>query len=203
MYKDGRRKNFYDGKGAMEIRPDVKACKKILAQTKLAHFNIVNFSRYLLPFAKQLGVTISADLQDVVSADDEYRKEYVRYADVLFFSAANFSDPTPLMMKFLESHSERIIIVGMGERGCGLATRNGVRFFSALDLFGPVIDTNGAGDALAVGFLSSYFMDGFSLEDSVLRGQIAARCRCAVKASSSVLITRKKLDDAFRELKRK
>ena len=25
MYKDGRRKNFYDGKGAMDIRPDVKS----------------------------------------------------------------------------------------------------------------------------------------------------------------------------------
>jgi sugar/nucleoside kinase (ribokinase family) len=53
----------------------------------------------------------------------------------------------------------------------------------------PVIDTNGAGDGLAVGFLSSYVLDGYSVEDSVRCGQIAARYTCTQKASSSQLIT--------------
>ncbi len=61
----------------------------------------------------------------------------------------------------------------------------------------PVIDTNGAGDALAVGFLSSYVLDGYSLEDSIRRGQIAARYTCTQKASSANLITRDSLDRYF------
>jgi sugar/nucleoside kinase (ribokinase family) len=53
----------------------------------------------------------------------------------------------------------------------------------------PVIDTNGAGDGLAVGFLSSYVLGGYSLADAIRRGQIAARYTCTQKASSAHLIS--------------
>jgi sugar/nucleoside kinase (ribokinase family) len=36
------------------------------------------------------------------------------------------------------------------------------------------IDTNGAGDSLAVGFLVSRVLEGSSLEESIRRGQITA-----------------------------
>ena len=127
IYKDGKRKNFYDGKGSMNIKPDIVAFRKILQRTHLAHFNIVNWSRYLLPVAKALGVTIACDLQDIVEANDAYRKDYVEFADVLFFSAVNYEDPTPLMKKFLQSKRGRVVIVGRGARGCALGTDDGIR----------------------------------------------------------------------------
>jgi sugar/nucleoside kinase (ribokinase family) len=43
----------------------------------------------------------------------------------------------------------------------------------------PIVDTNGAGDALAVGFLSGYVLDGLSPEAALLQGQLAARTTCA------------------------
>ena len=68
MYRDGRRKNFYDGKSHMQLQPDRAVCRSVLAQSRLAHFNIPNWARTLLPIAKELGVTIACDLQDVVTA---------------------------------------------------------------------------------------------------------------------------------------
>lgn len=201
MYKDGRRKNFYDGKGSMETQPDLAVCKRVLEGARLAHFNIVNWSRYLLPVAKELGVTISCDIQDIVTADDDYRQDYIDYADILFFSAVNFPDPTPLIEQFLERKSERIIVTGMGAKGCALGTKDGVRFFRAIDLEMPVVDTNGAGDGLAVGFLTSYCLDGYSLEEAILRGQIVARYTCGIKASSANLIKREQLDAYFARLR--
>lgn len=197
MYADGRRKNFYDAKGAMEIVPDIPRCRNLLRRTRLAHFNIINFSRHLLPVAKELGVTVSCDLQDVVSPDDAYRTAYIRHADILFFSSVNHPDPRPVMETFFRQSPASIIVCGMGPDGCSVGTRDSFVRFPALELFGPVVDTNGAGDALAVGFLSGYFMDGFSIDDSALRGQIAARYTCTVKASSSHLISRRVLDEAF------
>jgi sugar/nucleoside kinase (ribokinase family) len=64
----------------------------------------------------------------------------------------------------------------------------------------PVIDTNGAGDGLAVGFLSSFVLDGYTLHDSILRGQIVARYSCSQKASSSKLITASKLNHYYYRL---
>ncbi|GAB4581336.1 MAG: ADP-dependent ribose-1-phosphate kinase [Anaerolineales bacterium] len=194
MYKDGRRKNFYDGKGHMALHPDLAACRTLLSRAKLVHFNIPNWARDLLPLARELGLTISCDIQDVVSPDDPYRQDFIRYADLLFFSAANHVDPTPLIHRFLADAPARIVVVGMGARGCMVGTREGVRAFGPVTLPEPVVDTNGAGDALAVGFLSSYVLEGFSLEQAIQRGQIAARYTCTKKATSSDLITAEKLE---------
>jgi sugar/nucleoside kinase (ribokinase family) len=197
MYHDGRRKNFYDGKGHMQLQPDLEVCRTILRGSRLAHFNIPNWARQLLPVAKELGLTIACDIQDVVTVDDAYRQDFVAQADILFFSAVNQADPTPLIREFLAAKPDQIVISGMGARGCAMGTQAGVEFFPPVEMEAPVIDTNGAGDGLAVGFLTSYVLDGHSLQDSILRGQIAARHTCTLKATSSNLITREKLDQIF------
>ncbi|WP_374688096.1 carbohydrate kinase family protein, partial [Promineifilum sp.] len=153
--------------------------------------------------AREEGLTIACDLQDVVDPADPYRQDFIREADILFFSAANFPDPTPLIERFLDRPG-RVCVVGMGARGCAVGaarstgTASAVRFFPPVEMEAPVIDTNGAGDSLAVGFLTSYVLDGYSLEESARRGQLAARHTCTLKATSDGLITRGQLDDLFR-----
>jgi sugar/nucleoside kinase (ribokinase family) len=189
MYGDGRRKNFYDGKGHMDFEPDLGICRKVLSQAKLAHFNIPNWARRLLPVAQELGLTIACDIQDIVSPDDDYRRDFIKYANILFFSATNHPNPTFLIEYFLAARPELIIVVGMGAKGCALGTKDGIQFFPPIEMNTPVIDTNGAGDGLAVGFLSSYMLDNYSLPTSITRGQIVARYTCTQKASSASLIT--------------
>ncbi len=207
MDQDGRRKNFYDGKGHMHLRPDEVICTSVLSRTTLAHFNIPNWARDLLPIAKDLGVTIACDIQDVVTPDDDYRRDFIAYADILFFSAVNYNDPRPLMQAFLAVNPDLILISGMGDRGCALGTKTGVAYFPPVPMDAPVIDTNGAGDSLAVGFLSSYLLDDDTLRDAVLRGQIAARYMCAQKptptqnGASVDFITPEKLAHYFHKLR--
>jgi sugar/nucleoside kinase (ribokinase family) len=201
MYGDGRRKNFYDGKGHMSLEPDLEVCTAVLKRARLAHFHIPNWARHLLPLARKAGVTISCDIQDVVDLADPYRADFIREADVLFFSTVNHPDPTPMIEKLLEREPVPIVVSGMGPRGCALGTSGGIRLFGPVELDAPVADTNGAGDSLAVGFLSSYFLDGHPLEDAVLRGQIAARWKCSQRATSSELICRAELDRLFRALR--
>ena len=200
MNQDGRRKNFYDGKGHMHLQPDLGICRALLSRSRLAHFHIPNWARLLLPIARELGVTIACDIQDVVCVDDAYRREFVEHADILFLSAVNQPDTAVLIAAFLEIKPDQIVIVGLGSEGCALGTREGIRFFPAVEMAKPVVDTNGAGDGLAVGFLCSYVLDGYNLVDSILRGQITARYTCTLKASTSDLITRQRLERCFREL---
>ena len=43
MYKDGSRKNFYDGKGHMQLTLDIDLCRSVFKKTKtLVHFNLMN-----------------------------------------------------------------------------------------------------------------------------------------------------------------
>jgi sugar/nucleoside kinase (ribokinase family) len=144
-----------------------------------------------------MGLTVACDVQDVVAMDDPYRQDFVTGADILFLSAVNYPDPTPLIESCLRTRPEQIVVVGMGAQGCALGTRDGIRFYPPVSMERPVVDTNGAGDGLAVGFLTSYVLDGYSLEDAILRGQIVARYTCALKASTSRLITSSELERHF------
>lgn len=200
MYRDGRRKNFYDGKSHMTSKPDIEKCRDLFARTKLAHFNIPNWARYLLPVATELGVTISTDLQDIVMIDDDYRRDFIQYSDVLFFSAVNFDSPDQLIHEVWHKYPEKILIAGMGSKGCALGENGKIHYFPAIEFGGPVIDTNGAGDGLAVGFLSQYYLEKKSLSESIKAAQIAARHTCSQKASTDTLISREELNRLMSEL---
>jgi sugar/nucleoside kinase (ribokinase family) len=202
MYKDGRRKNFYDGKGSMEIHPDMDKSRAVIAQSSVAHFSIVNWARELLPVARECGVIISTDIQDIVDPDDTYRQDFIENSDILFFSSVNFPDPSALIRRFQQNNPDRVVVCGMGERGCAVSEglNREIRFFPVVDMDLPVIDTNGAGDSLAVGFLVSRFLDNYGVEDAITRAQIVARYTCSVKASTSDLITMPQLDGYFAEV---
>jgi len=200
MYRDGRRKNFYDGKGHMALEPALDRCADVLRGARLAHVHLPNWARRVLPLARALGPVVACDLQDVVDPADPYRADFIAAADILFFSAANHADPTPLLARFAAGRPGRVVVAGMGARGCGLAVGDAIRFFPPPPLDSPVVDTNGAGDALAVGFLSSYMLDGYPAEEALLRGQIAARHTCALRGTSDRLITRPELDKRYAAL---
>jgi acarbose 7IV-phosphotransferase len=200
MYADGRRKNFYDGKSHMVSMPDLSICDSILSRCKLAHFNIPNWARHLLPLAKKHNITISCDIQDVINLNDHYRQDFIEQADILFLSAVNLQDIPGLIKQLIRQKSERIVIVGMGAEGCAAGSADGIHFFPAIQLPGiPVIDTNGAGDGLAVGFLSSYILDGYNFFDSIFRAQIVARFTCGIRASTTQLIQKSILNQYFQE----
>ncbi len=200
MYSDGRRRSFYDSKGSMTTIPDTEKSTAVIVEARLAHVSMVNWTRYLLPRIRELGLTISCDLQDIVDPEDDYRRDFIEYADVLFFSSVNKDNPEPIIEKYLSVDSEKIIVAGMGKNGCALGTKEGIRRFPSVEFGPPVVDTTGAGDSLAAGFLTSRYFHGYSLEESILRGQIAARFACSVKGDSSRLIEARQLDAAFRKL---
>jgi sugar/nucleoside kinase (ribokinase family) len=193
MYRDGRRKNFYDGKSHMTLAPDLAACEAILSTGRLAHFHIPNWARILLPIARKHGLTISCDIQDVVSANDEYRRDFVEQSDILFFSAVNQGAINELVEAFLAINPNLTMVIGMGAKGCAAVTDESLEFFSPVAMDTPVIDTNGAGDGLAVGFLSSYVLNGHPLPKAIQHAQICARHTCTLKASSDNLMTQNDL----------
>lgn len=194
VYPDGSRWNFYDGKGHMELHPPIEACLALMQEARLAHFNIPNWARELLNPAHQQGLTIACDIQDVVDPADLYRQDFVRNANYLFFSAVNHPDPRPVIQYFLSLRPTLVVLSTLGAEGCLLGTSSGISHFPAIQLDMPVVDTNGAGDAFASGFLVSRVFENRSLEDSIRRGQICARHKCAQKSTSANMVTADLLD---------
>lgn len=193
MYKDGRRKNFYDGKGSMQVLPDMELCEKILSKSSVVHFNIPNWARYLLPLAKKLGMKISCDIQDAYSLEDMYRKDFIEYSDILFFSGVNFKNPLKTLEDFGKIYKDKIIICSMGKDGCAVYRDEKILRQNAIESKKSIIDTNGAGDSLAMGFISAYLLENLDLDKSLKAGQILARHVCSLKNPKTDFIHRKEL----------
>ena len=194
MGTDGSRINFYDGRGHRNLTVDPEMAAEVFAGARLALFHLPDWARHLLPVARRAGAVISCDLQDVRDPDDEYLGDFLEGADVLFVSSAHHLNPAP-MLKRLVRRSGSMVVCGRGGLGVAVATADGIRVYPPPHIDLPVVDTNGAGDALAVGFLIAHELEGRPMEESVQRGQLAARWTCAQRASSSNLITSERLED--------
>ncbi len=194
MYPDGRRKNFYDGKDHMNLNYPLEMAKQIFAGADLIHFHIPNWARSLLPIAKESGAIVATDIQDLIFVDDPYREDFIKHSDYIFFSAANSKNAKTIMDQLLQKNRKLKIIAGKGKQGCAFLSESEFLELPSIELENPVIDTNGAGDSLAVGFLYSNVLKGNSVQSSLLSGQIAARHCCTLKADSDGLIDRKTLE---------
>jgi sugar/nucleoside kinase (ribokinase family) len=190
MTRDGRRRAFYDGRGHLTQTVPNGLIQLALQDVPLAHIHLANWARgALLP---SIG-TVAVDLQDVRDLDDEYRADFVAGADIVFMSGAHLPDPPAAAQEVVHRGKVQVAVVGLGAAGALAVVRGGqVRHYPVPPLDLPVVDSNGAGDSLAVGFLDAYVLDGTDLAEAVLRGQVAARWACT-EPGSDHLIARDRL----------
>lgn len=224
MTPDGARRAFYDGRGHSEV-PVPAGAEAAFNGTRLAVFHLSDWCRHLLPAARAAGCVIATDLQDVADLDDPYRADFLAASDIVFLSGAHLADAAQLAERLAAAtptgDGPVLAVVGMGSAGA-MAWQPGRAASQPpprLDL--PVTDTNGAGDALLVGFLDALVLGGATRpdadpssqptreslltvrEEALLRalaaGQTAARRACA-SSGGELPLTREALDDALRGL---
>ncbi len=192
---DGSRRNFFDARGVSDTIVDAQACRRALGCSRVAHVHLDDWCREVLPLAREAGVTISCDLQDIADIDDPYHADFVAAADVLFMSAANLADAAAAALELAARRPRRTVVVGAGSDGCLVAHDGALERYRAVELPGhPVVDTNGAGDNLAIGFLVARLFGLRPLDEAVRRAQLGARWICSHLGDAKSPLTSEQLD---------
>ncbi|HEY4698915.1 MAG TPA: adenosine kinase [Nitrososphaerales archaeon] len=151
---------------------------------------------FVMDIAKQHGAKISIDLSD--SALIRRNLDYIRmisktYADILFaneneaeaFTGLNGDEALEELSKFAE-----ICILKLGEKGSMIKQKNNVIVIESFKTI--VVDSTGAGDAYAAGFLHG-ICSGMTLEKS---GQLASFVASKVISQVGSRLTSSVLEDA-------
>jgi sugar/nucleoside kinase (ribokinase family) len=176
---DGRRTFFFDGGSHMTLRPPAGSVEAALGGTDLVLSSLPNWARDVVARARARNLPVAVDLQDVRDAADPYRADFIASADFLFASAAHLDDPVAAAVAWFAAGPASLVVFGMGPRGALLVQRgNGGPVVlqeppPVLDL--PILDTTGAGDSLATGFLDGLLFAGLSVSQALHRGQVLAR----------------------------
>jgi sugar/nucleoside kinase (ribokinase family) len=163
---------LYDATGRRQIYTDLK---DIQQQVYPADFFLeaahecqwlalcnINFSRPMLQKARQMGKFIATDLHTLSDLEDDYNRDFMQAADILFMSDERLPEaPEEWVRRIWNRYGTEIVVVGLGAQGALL----GVRSQRQLERFPvvytrPVVSTVGAGDALFSAFLHSYISTG-------------------------------------------
>lgn len=155
--ENGRRQIHLDLKEIQESRYPEAEFTAALAGCHMAIISTVNFNRFLLPLARAAGLPIATDVQAIRNLHDEYNRDFMASADILFQSHEQLPcSPEEWAQAIFATYPARIVGIGMGADGALLAVRGeGLRRFAAVTTR-PIISTIGAGDALFSAFLHGY-----------------------------------------------
>ncbi len=150
---DGRRQIYCDLKDIQEqrIEPDSVSLSGLAA----AAICNINFNRDLIKAVHAGGVLTATDVHVLESVEDDYNRDFMENADILFLSDERLPCPAEEFIRRLnDRYHNRIIVIGMGAKGAMLSERDTGKVYrlSACRNI-RVVNTVGAGDALFAAFL--------------------------------------------------
>ncbi|GAA3387174.1 sugar kinase [Streptomyces roseoviridis] len=188
---DGRRLSLYDAtRGHDDDRLPPHTVKALAARSRHAHVSLTQPCAHTLPLLREAGVTISTDLHDW-DGSAAYHQSFAFAADIVFLSTTALDDPERTLREIAVRGRASVVVGTAGAAGALLLTGpdEDLHHVPAVTPPGPVVDSNGAGDAFAAGFLYAW-LAGADPVTCALHGTVAGAFACTVPATRTEAIGR-------------
>jgi len=178
--------------------------EQALQSSALAVLCNINFSRPMLSKARQAGKLIATDVHAISNLDDDYNRDFMRFADILFVSHERLPcSPEEWVNRVSNRYGCEIMVVGLGAEGALLFVRS-PRFMErfAAAPTRPVVNTVGAGDALFSCFLHIYnnTKDPF---EAIQKAMVFASYKVGATGAADGFLDQAQLDRLYAEATRK
>ena len=199
---------LYDGQGRRQIYCDLKDIQEtaydfppdICKDVDIVAACNINFNRPLLHAAKAAGKIVATDVHVLRDHYDDYNREFMECADILFLSDEGIGDDyRGFLAELGRIYHNRMIVLGRGGKGAALYTEGCFHELPAVQV-GPVVNTVGAGDALFSSFLNGY-AKGLSPVDALYRAQVFAAAKIGTSGASKGFITEEALESLYLQKK--
>ena len=197
---------LYDSEGKRQIYCDLKDVQEtaygfapeICRNVDLVVACNTNFNRPLLHAAKAAGKTVATDVHVLHDHYDDYNREFMEVADILFLSDEGIGDDyRGFIAELGRIYQNRIIVLGRGGKGAAMYLPGEGRFHELPAVqVGPVVNTVGAGDALFSSFMHGY-AKGLAPLDALHRAQLFASAKIGTSGASKGFITEEELERLY------
>lgn len=199
--KEGRQKILVDLKDYQNKTYPYDIAEKVMMHSDMAVLCNINFTRPMLALAKQIGKPIATDVHAISDIDDDYNREYMEMADILFMSHELLPVPPQEFAKeVIARYQPEILVIGKGREGALLAVREdqGCKEYETIETR-PVVSTSGAGDALFSCFIHNYIhtKDPYS---SMQKAMVFASYKVGVRSASEGFLSSQRLNQMVQEI---
>jgi len=199
---------LYDETGRRQVYSDMKDMQEqsypfdesLLADIDAVVACNVNFNRPLLAMAKATGKLVATDVHVLSRVDDEYNRDFLQAADVLFLSDEGVGeDHRGFLWSLAQTYQPRVIVMGRGSQGASLYDRERQLFLDVPTVqVLPVVNTVGAGDALFSAFVH-FFVGGMEPLEALIRAELFASAKIGVSGASKGHINAAALDIIYQQ----
>lgn len=191
---DGRRQVYCDLKDIQERTVDPARLQDKLKEADAAALCNINFNRELIKAAKSSGVLTATDVHVLSDIEDDYNRDFMENADILFLSDEKLPCPhEEFIRRLYDRYQNKIIVIGMGEKGAMLSEQGRV---VTVDAYRNerIVNTVGAGDALFSSFLH-FYTKGLSAQDALRRAVIFAGIKIGFNGASVGFSSEKEIEN--------
>lgn len=191
----GKRQIYCDLKDIQEQTLDADATDALLRGCELAALCNINFNRDLIRAARRLGVCTATDVHVLGSLEDDYNRDFLENADLLFLSdEALPCAPETFLRQLAARYGSRVIVLGRGAKGAMLyeAAQDAISEAPAY-VEGRVVNTVGAGDALFSAFVH-FYAQGLDAQAALRRAVIFAGVKVGYNGASNGFLTAQELE---------
>ncbi|WP_294430649.1 carbohydrate kinase family protein [uncultured Treponema sp.] len=201
LYDDsGKRQIYCDLKDIQDMRLDCERLKNEINTADAVVCCNINFNRTLLHEAKKAGKLIATDVHVLSNINDEYNREFLENADIVFLSDESLPcEPNEFLSSLKARYNMKIIVLGQGSKGATLYERqtDKIAHFECVPCKN-VVNTVGAGDALFSSFVH-FYVKGFSAEKALRYAQTFASCKIEHNGASVGFLSEEELKKQISE----
>lgn len=201
---------LYDRNGTRQINVDLKdiqerAYPQVLFEQALNGCSIailsnINFSRPFLEAAKRAGKTVVTDVHAISNIEDDYNRDYMAAADILFMSHELLpTSPEDWARWVMHRYGTEVVVIGLGADGAllGVKSHHHVERVPAVRTR-PVVNTIGAGDALLSAFVHVYNQTR-NPYDAIRRAMVYASYKIGAASAADGFLSQDAFDDLCRQ----
>ena len=199
---------LYDGEGKRQVYCDLKDIQEtaygfdgqICGDADLVVACNINFNRPLLHLARAAGKPIATDVHVLSRIDDDFNREFMQCADILFLSDEGIGwDYRGFLAELARTYGNRILVLGRGNKGAAMYLPEEHRIYELPAVqVGQVVNTVGAGDALFSAFIH-HFAEGCAPVEALLRAELFASAKIRVSGAAKGFVTAGELEALYRQ----
>lgn len=192
--KEGKRRIFCDLKDFQQQSYSEDLFLKAALDCDTLCLCNINFSRNLLSIAKSMGKTIACDVHTLYDIHDDYNRDYMEHADILFLSNEHIiGKEEQFLVELKEEYNCKIIVVGMGSKGALMYVRDEDRFYHCDAVkTREIVNTVGAGDSLFSSFVH-FYTKGIAPYDALKYATVFASYKIGADGAAKGFLTEEEL----------
>lgn len=166
LYHNGRKQIFEDVKDIRTVPYDYSLFESRIQDKDMVLISSCNFCRPVIELAKKYHKPLAVNVRSMKKERLVQKEDFLKAADILYISDDELDkDPYECIDECREKYNQQIIIVGIGDKGVILYTKedNSILEYKPVKT-NEIVNTVGAGNAMFSAFLHYYVKTGDAKE---------------------------------------